>query len=201
MPPLYAHDPFVAVQRAVAMRWLDVPMALLSIACEGWMVALIALAMYAWLEKDVPSVWKTFAPLVVGLVAGGVLVHVLKDVWATPRPLAVYGPARVHVLLQPLWKHGFPSGHSVSAGTFAAFTLAVYGRRGLAAIALPLLGGVSRVYVGAHWVADVIGGWAIGIGLALLVYFAAVRVLPRGHLARLRAERAQARLDMSSKVP
>ncbi len=198
MPPLYAHDPFVAVQRVLAARWLDLPMAVLSVACEAWIVALIALAAYAWLEKDIPSVWKAWLPLVLALVVGGLLTYVLKDLWGTPRPLAVYGDTKVHVLLAPLRKHGFPSGHSVVSAAFGAFTVAVYGRRGMAALLLPVLGGISRVYVGAHWVIDVLGGWTLGTVVALATYFLVLRVRPRGHIAALRAAR---RLDMSPQLP
>ncbi len=73
----------------------------------------------------------------------------------------------------------FPSGHSASAATaygFSAYLLA----RGLvlplallvlvAGLAVILLVGVSRVYLGAHYPSDVVAGWILGFsGLLLLI--------------------------------
>ena len=74
----------------------------------------------------------------------------------------MYGPALVHVQLEPLFGGGFPSGHSASAAALAFFALARYGARAWPLLMLAFLGGVSRVYVGAHGVLDVLGGWTVG---------------------------------------
>lgn len=83
--------------------------------------------------------------------------------------------------------YSFPSGHS--AGSVATYgSLAVYGTEpeyGLirshrirkivqgilmaAAVALPLLVGLSRVVVGAHYPTDVLTGWALGLLVIFLV--------------------------------
>jgi membrane-associated phospholipid phosphatase len=62
----------------------------------------------------------------------------------------------------------------------------VYGRRVAWVWALMLLGGLSRVYVGAHWVTDVVGGWALGALLGAVAWALAVWASPEGHLAALR---------------
>lgn len=71
----------------------------------------------------------------------------------------------------------FPSGHA--AGSLVSFGLAalVIGARWpelgatafICSIALSFLVGISRVYLGAHYASDVIGGWIVGAaGLVLI---------------------------------
>jgi undecaprenyl-diphosphatase len=64
----------------------------------------------------------------------------------------------------------FPSGHSSSAVTLYG-SLASYTRKRiflLLALILPLLVGISRVYVGVHYPTDVLCGWLLGL-LVILV--------------------------------
>jgi len=73
--------------------------------------------------------------------------------------------------------HSFPSGH-VGAST-AFFGVLVFARRrvGLACLSIPILIGFSRMYIGAHYLSDVICAAALGTLCALLV----ARLLLRGH--------------------
>ena len=53
-------------------------------------------------------------------------------------------------------------------------------RLSAAGIALALLVGISRVYLGAHWPTDVLAGWALGAAVgAGLVLLARLRYLLR----------------------
>ena len=100
----------------------------------------------------------------------GVLVVVIKRFVGAPRPLHVLGPERIRVLLEPLHFMSFPSGHSATAAALAVWA----GREPSARIRwwpwlFAFLCGLSRVYVGAHWVTDVVGGWLLGIGAAAAI--------------------------------
>jgi membrane-associated phospholipid phosphatase len=163
MPPLFAHDPLDAVQRAARPTWLLAVATALSVACEYWVLALLALAAYAWLERDVPAVLKAFLPLALALTVGVGLVAI----GARAGVIAGWGVRAV------------PSGHALWGATFALYTLRVYGvRLGLLAALLPVAGGVSRIVLGSNGVPSVLAGWVIGALLGALTYEIAARVAP-----------------------
>ena len=68
--------------------------------------------------------------------------------------------------------YSFPSGHTGSS--FASAVVLFYGlpkKYGVPALVLAALIGVSRLYVGVHYLSDVIGGAVIGTGIALITYW------------------------------
>ncbi len=92
-----------------------------------------------------------------------VLVHTLKPLLAAERPLATLGD-QVHVLGIALHNLSFPSGHTAAAFTLMGiYAHALQHKRATSLLFLfALLIGCSRIAVGAHWPADVLGGAAIG---------------------------------------
>lgn len=194
MPPIYALDPFLALQAALATPWLDWPMAILSTGCEGWALVLAAAALAWSIERHAGRAAARVMPALAGLLATGVVVQVVKRLAGLPRPLSVLGASRVHVVMEPLWHLSFPSGHAASAAALAAALTVRYGDRAAWFWVLALLGGLSRVCVGAHWATDVVAGWALGAAVGL----AAAHLL-RDRAARL--EVAWTRLPAKSRLP
>jgi undecaprenyl-diphosphatase len=170
MPPFpYAFDPFLSVQHALDRPWLDPLMTALSRLCEGWVLALVALAWAVAVGRTGRRALRVGLPLLIAIAADAVVVEALKVALHTPRPLAVLGPQRVHVLLAPLLAHSMPSGHASAAATLAAYLVGRGRREGRVAWPVAVAGGVSRVYVGAHWVLDVVAGWIVGAVVGLSV--------------------------------
>ncbi len=182
MPPLLAQDPLDALQRSGQLGWLDVAALVVAVACEPWALAAVALALYSWLEREVPSVLKAVVPLVLALVAGEALAVAGRGAWSAPR-LAGSGQGAGPLLRLLL------GGHAVALGTFVCYSLLAYGRRALAVLGLAVLGGAARAFAGPHWLADLAGGGLAGAALGAVAYFATVRLFPEGHLAMVRGER------------
>ena len=74
----------------------------------------------------------------------------------------------VHVLVSRTSDFSFPSDHAVAAGAVAAGLLVAGRRIGVLAVVLALLMAFVRVYVGAHYPADVVAGLAFGAAVVLL---------------------------------
>jgi undecaprenyl-diphosphatase len=109
---------------------------------------------------------------------------------------AAYDRARPPGSLVATSGASFPSGHSIAASVtvFAAIiALVPAGRRrvvwGLAAAVFALLMGLSRAYLGAHWLSDAVAGLLLGTSCALL---AAVVVDRAQRAVRRRHGRPQA---------
>ena len=66
--------------------------------------------------------------------------------------------------------HAFPSGHVVASTAF--FGVLVFARRrvGLACLPIPILIGLSRMYLGAHYLSDVVCAAVLGILCAAVVW-------------------------------
>lgn len=112
------------------------------------------------------------------LAAGAALAvnQVIALFWARPRPFTDH-PA-VHVLLSRNTDPSFPSDHAAAAFAIATIAILVRPRLGVAAVVLACLVAYSRVYVGAHYPGDVVGGALVGVvvGIVLLRLF---EVVPR----------------------
>jgi hypothetical protein len=90
----------------------------------------------------------------------------LKLLFAQPRPYDLdpsVALAREHTF-------GLPSNHAQTSTVFAGSAAPLFRRPwGLVlAIALPLLVGLSRIYLGVHFPTDVLAGWALGAAIVVL---------------------------------
>jgi len=101
------------------------------------------------------------------LLFSGYLNAFLKDLFHTPRPTA---EQVLFMAVPPDGSYAFPSGHTQNAAVLWSYLAGYYRKKALvvAAAMMILLVGLSRMYRGAHWPVDVVGGMAIGVGLVWL---------------------------------
>ncbi len=125
--------------------------------------------------------------LLVAIVGGMLLSTGLKSGFERPRPDLVPHETRVYTA-------SFPSGHAMLSAvtylTLGALLTRVQQRRRIKAfimglaIAITLLVGVSRVYLGVHWPSDVLAGWSVGAAWASLCWFVALQLQRRGQVEK-----------------
>jgi membrane-associated phospholipid phosphatase len=102
------------------------------------------------------------------MILSSVVVHIVKAAYPSFRPAELL--QSVHVVGPLLRSGSFPSGHaaaSMSAGLVIAYFCS---SRAIAAIvmAIAVLIGLSRIFVGAHFPADVVGGMICALGVFLI---------------------------------
>jgi membrane-associated phospholipid phosphatase len=102
------------------------------------------------------------------MILSSVVVHVVKAAYPSLRPAELL--QSVHVVGPLLRSGSFPSGHA-AAGMSAGLAIAYFcSSRVIAAmvIAIALLIALSRIFVGAHFPADGLGGMICALGVFVI---------------------------------
>jgi membrane-associated phospholipid phosphatase len=126
----------------------------------------LVLAGVAWWRGN--KKWtRIFLSMLIALSIAGLAARAIK---------ISTGRARPSVKSEEVWNgprmsskyHAFPSGHVVASTAFFAVLAFANWRIGLPCLAIPILIGISRMYVAAHYLSDVVCAALLGI---LTAYF------------------------------
>jgi undecaprenyl-diphosphatase len=132
-------------------------------------IALVATISYLLLIKRAGAALWVF----ISVVGGTAISHVLKEIFARPRPDLVAHTAQV-------FTPSFPSGHAMLSAvaylTLGALLASMHDSRRLKifflglAIFMAVIVGVTRVYLGVHYPTDVLAGWCLGAAWAAICW-------------------------------
>jgi membrane-associated phospholipid phosphatase len=141
---------------ALALTWIGSPLAMV-------MIAIVAGTWFYGRHGRGKAGVVVAAPAVGGLISG-----VVKVLYGRARP------AGGALLNQQ--SYSFPSGHAATSAAVVVTLCYVLARERtiswptaiVVGGGVPLLVGLSRLYLDVHWITDVVGGWAAGLFVAAM---------------------------------
>lgn len=113
--------------------------------------------------------------IIVAYLLSGVLAQVLKRIFIAPRPREIINNSIYRNFIDGITGVGwdsFPSGHTTSVFALAT-VLALHTNRkdqGIIFLVIAILVGYSRIYLGQHFLPDVIAGAVLGTCIGVIVY-------------------------------
>jgi membrane-associated phospholipid phosphatase len=126
--------------------------------------------------------WSGATQIIAAFLLSALVAQILKNVFSMPRPKQFFAPGTYPYFIDGVTHIGFasfPSGHTTSIFALATL-LAIFTKDQRAKIAF-LFGGVlvgySRIYLGQHFLGDVLIGSCIGMIVAVLVHWLFVEKL------------------------
>jgi undecaprenyl-diphosphatase len=118
---------------------------------------------------------RIFLAMLLAMMLTGVVGTVIKRTFPRARP-SVHAETHWGGPRFSTKYHSFPSGHVGASTAFFGVLLIARRRIGLACLPIPILIGISRMYLGAHHLSDVVCAAVLGISCALVIGY--VLLLP-----------------------
>jgi undecaprenyl-diphosphatase len=160
------------LSRVIAMRTPALNGAAVDITALGSVTVVTLVVIIAGVSFALGRHWGSVAQLLIASIGGGLTSDLLKPMLERERPAEL--GRLVHVA-----SYSYPSGHSLASAS-VYLTLAILVARHVsrsdaqrlvivAALFLAIAVGFSRAYIGVHYPSDILAGFLLGSGWALLV--------------------------------
>jgi undecaprenyl-diphosphatase len=149
--------------------WMDWIFQALSSRIFDFAAAVIAtlLLILTFRRKGILTV--AMAWLALG-ITDGIGAWLLKPLFHRTRPCYALEIGTFRQLLPVGHSGSMPSLHAANAFAFALIIALQWPAVGIPSLALALLIGISRIYVGVHWPSDVVAGVILGSAVSLLIW-------------------------------
>ena len=165
-------QPFGTMLTVSNSLFRPVPLAVLAIALVGWTMV----------TARGSARWEVLRAMAVAYALCEVVTQVLKRLADQPRPTASIPGLDVHGYPQDPYGNAFPSAHtSVTVGLVTALWPWLTWPQRTVGVAVAALVALNRLYIGAHWPVDVVGGAAVGLLSGSLCWVVAARWPIRRH--------------------
>lgn len=167
------------------VRWINDPpqplsavLALTNSLLRPVPLAVVAALLIGWILVTVAGVarWEVLRAMVLAFGVSELVTQVLKRVADQSRPTASIPGLDVHGYPKDPYGNAYPSAHtSVVVGLVAALWPWLNRPQRVVAVTVAALIALNRLYIGAHWPVDVVGGAAIGMLAGSVCWLVAAR--------------------------
>ncbi len=130
--------------------------------------ALVFFAFYAW--KNPGRAWILFFLTILVLLYSEGLASILKESIGRLRPSIQW------MLRYSLSIYSFPSAHALNTMAIFYFLSVWFRKKWL--IPFSLVIGIARMLAGYHYPLDILGGWILGYGVAVLIIYLFAHLMP-----------------------
>jgi len=126
--------------------------------------------------------WSKATQVTAAFLLSALVAQILKNIFSMPRPKQFFAPGAYPYFIDGVTNHGFasfPSGHTTSIFALATM-LAIFTPNQRHKIAYGFAGvlvGYSRIYLGQHFLNDVLVGSCVGMIVAVAVHWLFVEKL------------------------
>ncbi len=151
-------------------KWLDIIFINLTFLGDGLFSAIAAaLVFFLW------KLHRLSIHIIVAYLVSGLTAQLLKRLFMAPRPRQIITASMYQSFIEGITGVGwdsFPSGHTTSVFALATILALHINKKnwGLFFLIMAILVGYSRIYLGQHFLQDVVAGAILGTGMGVVVY-------------------------------